>query len=96
MLLGEKHLHPDDYETGLDLGDDQSWVCGDDLDLLRWTATLPKADGQGAPNEFGSAHGSGLNVARCDGSVAFLSFTVDLPIFQNFGNRDDGDPNSSF
>ena len=31
---------------------------------------------------FGSAHGLGMNAVFCDGSVRFISYSVDLATFQ--------------
>ena len=36
---------------------------------------------------FGSAHGSGVNMVYCDGSVQHLSFTIDPAVFKRAGNR---------
>ncbi len=39
---------------------------------------------------FGSGHPGGFNVALCDGSVRTVAYNVALPVFINFGKRDDG------
>jgi prepilin-type N-terminal cleavage/methylation domain-containing protein/prepilin-type processing-associated H-X9-DG protein len=37
-----------------------------------------------------SNHPGGVNVSRCDGSVVFVSESVDLPTWRNFFSRNDG------
>jgi prepilin-type N-terminal cleavage/methylation domain-containing protein len=39
---------------------------------------------------FGSAHSSGFYMARCDGSVQFMSFSIDPAVHWYLGNRNDG------
>jgi prepilin-type N-terminal cleavage/methylation domain-containing protein/prepilin-type processing-associated H-X9-DG protein len=45
-LIGEKYLNPDYYITGEDIGDNQSWNIGLDLDLVRFTGKtlVPPSD----------------------------------------------------
>ncbi|AMV32409.1 Type II secretion system protein G precursor [Pirellula sp. SH-Sr6A] len=39
---------------------------------------------------LGSYHTGGINVVNCDGSVRFVSQSIDVTILQNLGNRADG------
>jgi hypothetical protein len=39
---------------------------------------------------FGSAHLAGTNMARCDGSVQTISYTINPLIHNYLGNRHDG------
>ena len=90
-MLGEKYVPLGQYETGEDPGDDQNFLTGDDFDIHRWTERLPMRDRDEVidPEVFGSAHPGGFNASRVDGSVQFLSFTIDLELYQAFGHRFD-------
>ncbi len=92
ILLGEKHLMIENYENGLDFGDDQNFLSGDDYDLHRWTADAPRPDSRSVHDytSFGSAHPSGLNMSYVDGSVQFMNYDVSREVFQLLGNRRDG------
>lgn len=96
-LLGEKHLSPAHYETGLSHGDDWSLYSGFQDDLYRSTHPLwpPMMDSTTIPideadGQFGSAHSTGWNAAMCDGSVRYVDYSLDLDIHQRTGHRDDG------
>lgn len=88
-LIGEKYLNPDNYTTGLDAGDNENLYAGADNDNSRCTASPPLRDRPGYANSliFGSAHTVGLNMAYCDGSVQFVSFSVDPQVHLQAGNR---------
>lgn len=98
-LIGEKYLDPDHYENGMDGGDNESSMMGENGDITRWvgystaTPTLaPLQDCPGAPTFyiFGSAHSNGFHMAFCDGSVDNVSYTIDPEIHRRLGNRKDG------
>lgn len=90
-LVGEKSVMVTAYQTGTDPGYDQSWNSGVDLDLNRWTIDPPLQDSSTQyERRFGSAHVGGLNMALCDGSVRFVSYSVDAAIHRSLGNRRDG------
>jgi prepilin-type processing-associated H-X9-DG protein len=103
-LAGEKFLIIDNYETGYDTGDNETWCTGHNNDNLRTTAEPPKPDERclgsnpkDCQNEngniFGSAHPTGWNVAWCDGHVAYMSYDIDPAVHRNNGNRHDGNVN---
>ncbi len=105
-LLGEKHLPRSAYLTGEDLGDNEGAYSGDDRDLIRYTGhsglpgfePLPDSKTRNGDTfsvegyNFGSAHSGGLNMAFVDGSVHFISFSIDSVVHSNLGNRKDGHP----
>ncbi len=37
-LFGEKNINPDSYTTGVDVGDNEAALVGDNQDIVRWTA----------------------------------------------------------
>jgi len=97
-LLGERYLMPENYSNGRDPGDDQNAWVGHDRDTLRWTDQPPRQDTSGLSYqwEFGSSHSSGCQFALCDGSVRFVSYSIEKRIHQVLGNRKDGIPVDSF
>jgi len=107
-LLGEKYVDPDMYLDGNDGGDDWSMFVGQQDDVFRcvaWKDTsypsgyFPLPPIQDRPGDmsysgygFGSAHSGGLNMSLCDGSVRFVSYTIDPETHRRQGNREDGLP----
>jgi prepilin-type processing-associated H-X9-DG protein len=91
-LLGEKYIDPADYETGEDYGDDTSYFNGADQDTQRWSVDEPSQDqfGQQAPSTWGSAHPGAFNMAMADASVQSISYSTDLVVHRQMGNRRDG------
>ena len=89
-LAGEKCLSPDHYTDGMTWGDDGSTFIGFDGDTNRWTDQPPVqyCAGTGSSDAFGSAIGGGLNMVFCDGSVRFISYSIDLATHRCFGNRE--------
>jgi prepilin-type N-terminal cleavage/methylation domain-containing protein len=81
-------------------GNDWTWGCGD-WQTVRVTSSPPQRDWRdGKPltgwgswdkdGSFGSAHSVGLNCLAGDGSVRFISYSVDPQRWQDFGNRNRG------
>ncbi len=105
-MVGEKNLNPDVYATGASLGDNQGWDVGWTSDnvrivgLITSPASSPPPDCQPAQDtpgydpciDFGSAHPNGFGMAFCDGSVACLSYAIDLETNRRLGNRKDDLP----
>jgi prepilin-type processing-associated H-X9-DG protein len=93
-LVGEKFVSVADYYSGKAQNDDQSLFVGYDSDTLRTTDLNypPVSDVSSVTSDhsFGSAHGSGFNMAMADGSVSMISFHVNLNVHQTRGNRMDG------
>jgi prepilin-type N-terminal cleavage/methylation domain-containing protein len=97
MLVSEKYLNPETYNTGNDGADNNSAFHGQDWDVCRWTGDtfdfIPVQDtpGYAKITAFGSAHSPGVQAALCDGSVRTVSYQVDKNVWRAFGTRDRGD-----
>ncbi len=104
-LIGEKHVYYDDYETGRDFGDNETWCTGFNNDNFRTTARrdtagniveqLPIPDGTKNPDypavqRFGAPHAGVWNVSLCDASVQSVTFDIDWQVHRDLGNREDG------
>ncbi len=97
-LCGEKYLNSDHYTDGVaDAGDNENMYTGCQDDSVRWVGAgndpyyMPRQD-ENSFHEFifGSAHSGGLNASMCDGSVHFISYSIDLETHRRLGNRNDG------
>ena len=98
--MGEKFIHVEDYETGLDRGDNEDMYQGDDPDTLRRAGRepfdQPLYDDAVPPGMgivfwgFGSAHPTGINFVFCDASVRSISYDIDLDLYVALGNKSDG------
>ncbi len=69
-----------------------NWSEPRDLDLEQIALQINAPSGQG----MGSKHPGGMNVAFCDGSVRFLSETIDPQTLERLITIDDGNPVGSF
>jgi prepilin-type N-terminal cleavage/methylation domain-containing protein/prepilin-type processing-associated H-X9-DG protein len=89
FLAGDKYLDPDHWTTGNDNSDNENMYIGMNNDIIRCTAYPPQRDEPGLSLvlNFGSNHPSGLNMLYCDGSVQFISYSVDPTVFRRAGNR---------
>jgi prepilin-type processing-associated H-X9-DG protein len=101
LLVSEKWIHPNVYEGG-GRADDRGWADGWDYDTLRSCMFQPRADGDGPEPDhtdrrdpgnyhFGAAHPGAMNGLFADGSVASISYDVDLETFNLLGHRHDGE-----
>ncbi|QDT69446.1 hypothetical protein MalM25_23840 [Planctomycetes bacterium MalM25] len=99
LLVGEKYLNPNKYETGDDGSDDSSMYQGHDKDVNRAISKtlLPFPDTPGfdtGSHRFGSAHSGGFNAVRCDGSVRLVAYDIDPEAYHALGTRDRGEVTS--
>lgn len=96
ILAGEKFVPAGQYDTTNNIGNDQGWDMGYDLDVIRWTKFAPSNDagtavtGDNMHLQFGSAHPGGCQMVFCDGSVHSVTFDVDPVMFERLGAMDDG------
>jgi prepilin-type N-terminal cleavage/methylation domain-containing protein/prepilin-type processing-associated H-X9-DG protein len=102
MVLGEKRLHPSEYEGLTADGkapwhDDWGWKEGWDPDTLRSTICLFGPDTNdylGLTSfgyDFGSSHPGGMNAGFADASVHSISYDIDRELFNRLGHRSDGE-----
>ncbi|MCA9240838.1 MAG: DUF1559 domain-containing protein [Planctomycetales bacterium] len=101
LLIGEKYIPVNEYDTGDYAGNDQGWDLGFDNDINRWTKFPPLSDSQGRTAEmtgpqdefsvFGSAHPAGCQFVLCDGSVHTITYDVDRDTFRKLGSIADGE-----
>lgn len=102
-MVGEKYLSTDNYDDGLDDGDNEPAFSGNNADTLRTTSHIATGtkmlalgpDHSGRSQDegermFGSAHPGGFNMGFCDASVRFVSFDVDPETHRARGHRSDG------
>lgn len=102
-MVGEKYMSTDNYDDGLDKGDNEPAFSGNNNDTLRTTSKVrslnrPLELGPDKPGSsdgvgeliFGSAHSGGFNMAFCDASVKLVSFDIDPEIHRTRGHRSDG------
>jgi prepilin-type N-terminal cleavage/methylation domain-containing protein/prepilin-type processing-associated H-X9-DG protein len=107
LLAADKWVHNSLYD-GAGAADNKGWSDGWDFDGLRSTLIRPRPDSEDPPpvltppNDhidpgnypLGSAHPGGINVLFGDGSVAAVTFDLDLETLNRLGNRSDGETNA--
>jgi prepilin-type N-terminal cleavage/methylation domain-containing protein len=88
-LVGEKFMNLNSYLSGTDGGDNECMYVGLNNDLYRTTFFLPIPDSTisplNSPMMFGSTHLAGVNMLYCDGTVHFLSYTIDPAVWLEGG-----------
>ena len=95
-MIAEKFVSADNYSSGLDQGDEETWVTGFN-DVTHRNANFPphkdvplNVAPEGSTSRFGSAHASTWNAAFCDGSVHSLGYDIDITVHRCLANRQDG------
>jgi prepilin-type N-terminal cleavage/methylation domain-containing protein len=100
-MAGEKSIPFDQYNTGADIGDNETWCTGYNNDNFRSARRQYGANPGGPASDmevtvqarherFGSAHPSVWNAAFCDGSVRAMGYEIDANTHGNLANRQDG------
>ena len=102
-LVAERFIPQDDYETGRNLGDNETWCTGFNNDNYRKTGRLVngeiyecspipdwETDVEDPTGRFGSAHSGGWNASFCDGSVRSIPYGIDWRVHRDLGSRMDG------
>jgi prepilin-type N-terminal cleavage/methylation domain-containing protein len=89
LLIGEKYIAAEKYQSGEDFGDNENMYVGFNNDTCRSTSLAPEQDLVNVENltRFGSAHPSGICVALCDGSVQIIGYDIDGAVFRAMGSR---------
>ena len=90
MLMAEKYLDPDFYDSGAVNNDDQVAYVGIDGDTIRFTNVNypPHQDTPGYTGTYfdsGSADAGIFQAVFCDGSVHALEYEIDMTNFVNLG-----------
>jgi prepilin-type N-terminal cleavage/methylation domain-containing protein len=93
-LIGEKYLNAQNYENGVDAGDNETWATGFNNDVNRAAYDPPAQDLMNPPARdcqariFGASH-NGFHMSFCDGHIEMIDFGVDLLIHRGNANRAD-------
>ncbi len=90
FALGDKRLNALRL-AGYQNDDKAGYTAGWDQDTVRRTDTAPLPDPKTGDGNlrFGSSHPGGVNMSMLDGSVRFISYTVELWVFSCLGARND-------
>ena len=93
LLIAEKYLPVEFYETGEHAGDNESMYNGFSIDLNRYASVelLPVPDhvSDRAPISFGGPHPATWTASFCGGSVQYLDFDIDPEVHAQNANRAD-------
>ena len=97
FLAGEKFIPPNYYNQASGYNaDNEGAYCGEDNDNQRTSFRRPVQDRDGLNDTmiWGSAHAGVFGMGLCDGAVQNVSYTINLEVFRNLGNREDGNINT--
>jgi len=96
LLLGEKSLNPDLYNSWDGGGDACSMYEGQDLEAHRYAGPRHPIHqdraGLSTQTAFGGPHPAGCVIALADGSTRTLNWSVDTETQRRLANRKDGEP----
>lgn len=92
LLVGEKRLNRAFLGQAQD-DDNEGYTAGWNEDTIRSTDRGPAPDFAGTGDGdrlFGSSHPGGVHFVLADGSVRSISYSIDEGVFEQLGNRSDG------
>ncbi len=90
-IIGSPQADPCDCKGGSG-GTEFSEAAGSFYVPLNTQTLNPAAHGRLMELAFGSYHTGGAQFGLCDGSIHFISDSIDLKVYQNLGARNDGNP----
>ena len=99
MLLGEKRMNVS-LLGQMQANDNEGYTTGWNHDTMRYVGRRPLPDFNHASDpgddRFGSSHTAGLNICHADGSVKFISYSMEPDVFKALGVRMDGSVLANF
>ena len=91
MMFGERNFNR--FGTWQNWDENNGYINGWDWDTIRWSYGPPAPDRKDTSfydRRFGSSHPLVFNAAMSDGSVKAIPYPIDLTVFQNLTDRNDG------
>lgn len=91
LMFGERNFNHRGHWQNWD--ENNGYINGWDWDTIRWSYQQPapdRRDNSHYDRRFGSSHPFVFNAALCDGSVKPIPFNIDLAVFKNLTDRNDG------
>ncbi|MCU0880107.1 MAG: DUF1559 domain-containing protein [Pirellulaceae bacterium] len=92
LLVGERNWNRRRRNDTTQLDENNGYICGYDMDTVRWAFRPPAADRNDASNgdtRFGSSHSQVCQFVFADGSTHALNFAIDPSVFQAMAGRKD-------
>jgi prepilin-type N-terminal cleavage/methylation domain-containing protein len=92
LLVGERNWNRGRRNDTTQLDENNGYICGYDMDTIRWAFFPPAADRRDTSNgdtRFGSSHSQICQFVFADGSTHSLNFTIDPVVFQAMAGRKD-------
>lgn len=94
IIVGERRCNMARRNDPTMWDENNGWIDGYDWDTVRWGYAMFAADYRSPTanysREFGAQHPGGCQFVYADGSVRILPYSMDLKVFQNSLEREDG------
>lgn len=94
IIVGERRCNMARRNDPTMADENNGWIDGYDWDTVRWGYEMFAPDYRStsinSSREFGSQHPAGCQFVFADGSVRMLSYSMELQVFRNGLERDDG------